>query len=230
MRRVRDNVDSIACAIILIRHLIFARKRHCRVYMNFAALPLRHCRIYMILPAALPFTSGIAAYTWFSQRNCRFPAALPHIHELASGIAAYTCTCQRHCRIYMNLAAALPHIHELVSGIAAYTYTSSRVNVSSAATTVQVVALHSKVFSASMAAAFAFFTDKTRRPGTRMPTKRAGGWLEEGANGRRAQYRRECRDLYVPHKKRFGPTDPDRDLNHLRVGCACTYTYIELCI
>lgn len=50
----------------------------------------------------------------------------------------------------MNLAAALPHIHELVSGIAAYTYTSSRVNVSSAATTVQVVALHSTVFSASM--------------------------------------------------------------------------------
>ena len=45
----------------------------------------------------------------------------------------------------MNLAAALPHIHELASGIAAYTYTSSRVNVSSAATTVQVVALHSKV-------------------------------------------------------------------------------------
>ena len=75
-----------------------------------------------------------------------FPAALPHIHELAIGIAAYTCTCQRHCRIYMNLAAALPHIHELVSGIAAYTYTSSRVNVSSAATTAQVVALHSKVF------------------------------------------------------------------------------------
>ena len=24
-----------------------------------------------------------------------------------------------------------------------------------------------------------------------MPTKRGGGWLEEGANGRRAQYRRE---------------------------------------
>ena len=70
---------------------------------------------------------------------------MPHIHELAIGIAAYTCTCQRHCRIYMNLAAALPHIHELVSGIAAYTYTSRRVNVSSAATTVQVVALHSKV-------------------------------------------------------------------------------------
>ena len=46
----------------------------------------------------------------------------------------------------MNLAAALPHIHELVSGIAAYTYTSSRVNVSSAAFTVQVVALHSKAF------------------------------------------------------------------------------------
>ena len=40
----------------------------------------------------------------------------------------------------------LPHIHELVSGIAAYTYTSSRVNVSSAAFTVQVVALHSKAF------------------------------------------------------------------------------------
>ena len=46
----------------------------------------------------------------------------------------------------MNSPAALPHIHELVSGIAAYTYTSSRVNVSSAATTVQVVALYSKVF------------------------------------------------------------------------------------
>ena len=32
----------------------------------------------------------------------------------------------------------------------------------------------------------AFFTDRTRRgqPGTRMPKKRAGGWLEEGANGR----------------------------------------------
>ena len=42
--------------------------------------------------------------------------------------------------------AALPHIHELVSGIAAYTYTSSRVNVSSAAFTVQVVAVHSKAF------------------------------------------------------------------------------------
>ena len=59
------------------------------------------------------------------------PAALPH-------------TC-------MNLAAALPHIHELVSGIAAYTYTSSRVNVPSAATTVQVVALYIQKFvSASM--------------------------------------------------------------------------------
>ena len=45
----------------------------------------------------------------------------------------------------MNSSAALPHIHELVSGIAAYTYTSSRVNVSSAATTVQVVALYSNV-------------------------------------------------------------------------------------
>ena len=51
----------------------------------------------------------------------------------------------------MNLAAALPHIHELVSGIAAYTYTSSRVNVPSAATTVQVVALYIQKFvSASM--------------------------------------------------------------------------------
>ena len=40
----------------------------------------------------------------------------------------------------------MPHIHELVSGIAAYTYTSSSVNVSSAAFTVQVVALHSKAF------------------------------------------------------------------------------------
>ena len=87
-----------------------------------------------------------------------------------------------------------------------------------------------KFVSASMAAALAFFTDKTRRPGTRMPTKRAGGWLEEGANGRRGQYRLECRDLYVPHKKRFGPTDPDRNLNHLRVGCACTYAYIALCM
>ena len=94
--------------------------------------------------------------------------ALPHIHVLASGIAAYTCTCQRHCRIYMNLAAALPHIHELVSGIAAYTYTSSRVNVSSAATTAQVVALHSKVFFRKHGSGIGVFS----------PTRRAG--LERG--------------------------------------------------
>ena len=112
---------------------------------------------------------------------------MPHIHELAIGIAAYTCTCQRHCRIYMNLAAALPHIHELVSGIAAYTYTSSRVNVSSAATTVQVVALYSKVLFRKQWQRHWRFSQTRRagpQPGTRMPTKRAGGWLEEGANGR----------------------------------------------
>ena len=94
--------------------------------------------------SAREYSKTRAAAIWLFLRG-DFPAALPHIHELAIGIAAYTCTCQLHCRIYMNLAAALPHIHELVSGIAAYTYTSSRVNVSSAATTVQVVALYSKV-------------------------------------------------------------------------------------
>ena len=68
----------------------------------------------------------------------------------------------------MNLAAALPHIHEVVSGIAAYTYTSSRVNVSSAATTAQVVALHSKVFFRKHGSGIGVFS----------PTRRAG--LERG--------------------------------------------------
>ena len=65
----------------------------------------------------------------------------------------------------------------------------------------------------------AFFTDKTRRgqPGTRVPNKRAGGVNKRFFDGlrqartdeERAKYRREFRDRYIPHKKRFGPKDPE---------------------
>ena len=65
----------------------------------------------------------------------------------------------------------------------------------------------------------AFFTDKTRRgqPGTRIPNKRSGGVNKRFFDGlkqartddERAKYCRESSDLYIPHKKRFGPKDPD---------------------
>ena len=65
----------------------------------------------------------------------------------------------------------------------------------------------------------AFFTDKTRRgqPGTRMPNKRSGGVNKMFFDGlkqartdeERAKYRREYGDVYIPHKKRFGPMDPE---------------------
>ena len=53
--------------------------------------------------------------------------------------------------------------------------------------------------------------------GTRMPKKRSGGINKKYFDGlkkartdaERAQYRRDCRDLYVPHKDRFGPNDPE---------------------
>ena len=67
--------------------------------------------------------------------------------------------------------------------------------------------------------ASAFFTDKTRRgqPGTRLPKKRAGGVNKRFFDGlkqartddERAKYCREFSDLYIPHKKRFGPKDPE---------------------
>ena len=67
--------------------------------------------------------------------------------------------------------------------------------------------------------ASAFFADKTRRgqPGTRLPKKRAGGVNKRFFDGlkqartddERAKYCREFSDLYIPHKKRFGPKDPE---------------------
>ena len=53
--------------------------------------------------------------------------------------------------------------------------------------------------------------------GTRMPKKRSGGINKKYFDGlkkartdaERAQYRRDCRDLYVPHTDRFGPNDPE---------------------
>ena len=41
-----------------------------------------------------------------------------------------------------------------------------------------------KLFSASNGSGIGVFHRHDAQPGTRMPTKRAGGWLEEGANGR----------------------------------------------
>ena len=65
----------------------------------------------------------------------------------------------------------------------------------------------------------ALFTDKTRRGerGTRMPKKRAGGVNKRYFDGlknvrtdtERAQYRRDCRNLYIPYRERYGPKDPE---------------------
>ena len=41
-----------------------------------------------------------------------------------------------------------------------------------------------KLFSASNGSGIGVFHRQDAQPGTRMPTKRAGGWLMEGANGR----------------------------------------------
>ena len=53
--------------------------------------------------------------------------------------------------------------------------------------------------------------------GTRMPKKRSGGinkryfdGLKKARTGaERAQYRRDCRSLFVFHTDRFGPNDPE---------------------